>query len=89
MRGPSCVTNISLKKWFVTFIDDYTRLFSVYLLKENFEMEKTFKDFCAIVQNQVQAKIWVLRIENGKKVFFKYFGRLFFTKWNHSSINMF
>ena len=32
-------------------------------------MVKTFKDFCTMVQNQFQAKIKVLRVNNGKEYF--------------------
>lgn len=32
--GPSRVTTVSGKKWFVTFIDDHTRLCCVYLMRE-------------------------------------------------------
>ena len=66
---PSCVTNISGTKWFVTFIDYHSHICCVYLLKEKYEVEKTFKDFCAMVQNQFQAKIWVLRTKKGKEYF--------------------
>ena len=37
------------KKWFVTFIDDYTQVSWVYLLKKNFEVEKVFKNFYTMV----------------------------------------
>ena len=32
----------------------------VYLLKEKYEVENFFKDFCAMVQNQFQAKLGCL-----------------------------
>ncbi|KAA0067603.1 reverse transcriptase [Cucumis melo var. makuwa] len=37
--GPSKVTTSSGKRWFVTFIDDYTRLTWVYLITDKFEEE--------------------------------------------------
>ena len=43
-------------KWFVTFIDDHTRVCWVYLLKEKSEVSKTFQIFHKVVQTQFQAK---------------------------------
>lgn len=43
--GPSKVTIVSGKKWFVTFIDDNTRLCWVYLMQENLKLKKFSKIF--------------------------------------------
>ena len=72
--GPSRVTNIFGTKWFVSFIDDHTHLCWLYLLKEKFEVEKSLKDFCGMVQIQFQAKIKGLKIDKGKKYFSKILG---------------
>ena len=41
-------------------------------------MEKTFKDFFAMVQNQFQEKIKVLKTNNEKEYFSKNLGEYFF-----------
>ena len=43
--GPSMAINVSGKNWFVTFIDDHTRLCWVYLMSEKTVVENLFKYF--------------------------------------------
>ena len=43
--GPSRVNTIIGKRWFVTFIDDHTRICWVHMLKEKSEVKQDFKDF--------------------------------------------
>lgn len=62
------------KKWFVTFIDDHTRVSWVYLLEKKSEVEKCFKDFFLMIENQFQTKIGILRTDNGTEYFNKYLG---------------
>ena len=65
--GLSRVITISKIKWFVIFIDDHTRLCSVYLVSEKSEVGKNFKDFYTMVETQFQKKIRVLHNDNGTK----------------------
>ena len=67
--GPCRIKNISGSKWFITFIDDHTRLCWVYLLKDKSKASTTFKNFHALIQNQFQTKIHTLRTDNGKEYF--------------------
>lgn len=67
--GPSKITTASGKKWFVTFIDDHTRLCWVYLMSTKSEVEQLFKDFYHMVENQFQTKISILRTDNGTEYF--------------------
>jgi transposase InsO family protein len=69
--GPSKVTTMSRKRWFVTFIDDHTRLCWIYLMHEKSEVEKIFKDFYNMIENQFQTKISILRSDNGTEYFNK------------------
>ena len=69
MWGPSRVTNIVGSKWFITFIDDHTRVCWVYLMKKKFEAGQLFKNFHSMVETQFQEKIQVLRTDNGKEYF--------------------
>ena len=43
--GHSRINTNSRKKWFVTFIDDHTRLCWAYLMKEKSKVESLFKIF--------------------------------------------
>ena len=75
--GPSRISTQSRKKWFVTFIDDYTRVCSVYLLKEKSEVESVFQNFYTMVLTQFQEKIKIVRSDNGKEYFNKILGKNF------------
>ena len=55
--GPSTIPNILGSRWFVTFIDDCTRVSWIYLLKNKFDMSHIFPIFCTMVQNQFGTKI--------------------------------
>ena len=51
----------------MTFINDHTRLYWIYLISEKSEVKKLFKDFYTIVENQFQRKICILCSNNGSK----------------------
>ena len=55
--GPSTIPNISGLRWFVTFIDDCTRVSWIYLLKNKYDVSHIFPVFCTMVQNQFGTKI--------------------------------
>ena len=75
--GPSIVTTLSRKKWFITFIDDHTRITWVHLLSEKSDVEQVFKKKFNMVQTQFQEKIQVFRSDNGKEYFNKILGKFF------------
>ena len=70
--GPSKINTLTGKKWFVTFIDDHTRLCWVYLMREKSEVEGLFKDFYSMVENHFQTKISLLHTDNGTEYFNNY-----------------
>lgn len=51
----------------MTFIDDYTRMCWVYLLKQKFEAIETFKNFHVWIEYEAQSHIGNLRSDNGKE----------------------
>ena len=53
--GPSRITTLTGKKWFVTFIDD--------------KVAKLFQDFYSMVENQFQTKISIIRSDNGTEFY--------------------
>ena len=63
--GPSPITTISGNHWFVTFIDDCTRMTWLYLLKHKDEVFGVFQAFHAMIQTQFSAKAQILRSDNG------------------------
>ena len=53
------------KKWYITFVDDYSRYTKVYLLKSKDETEEMFLKYKAEVENQLDRKIKRLRSDRG------------------------
>ena len=53
-------------KYIMTFIDDYTGMCWVYLLKEKSQAFETFKKFHVWIQNEAQSHIGSLLIDNGR-----------------------
>lgn len=52
-------------KYLVTFIDDYTRMCWVYLLKEKSKVFPTFNNYHLWITNETQFNIGTLRSNNG------------------------
>ena len=67
--GPSRTPNRTHKKWFITFIDDHTRLRWVYLLTDKTEVRSVFMNFHSMIQTQFHTKIQILRTDNGTEYF--------------------
>eukprot|EP00253_Pinus_taeda_P031654 PITA_31654 len=51
--------------YYVSFIDDFSRNTWIYFLKIKSKVFDRFKEFKALVQNQIEKKIKVLRTDNG------------------------
>ena len=65
--GPTPHSDGSGVKWFVTFIDDCTRMTWLYLMKHKNEVFQIFQVFHKMVQTQFSTKIRVLRSNNGRE----------------------
>jgi len=52
-------------KYFVTFIDDYSRCFALFFLKHKSKVLEKFKEFEALATNLCDEKIRTLRTDNG------------------------
>ncbi|KAL3686250.1 hypothetical protein R1sor_004272 [Riccia sorocarpa] len=61
INGPSEVQGISGARYFITFIDDFSRWTTVYLLKKKSEAFGAFQRFKALVENQTGKKVKKLR----------------------------
>ena len=66
---PSKVKTVFGKRWFVTFIDDHTRVCWVYLLQSKTEVATIFKSFYSMIETQFQTKISILHSDNGTEYF--------------------
>ena len=55
--GPSPCSNTSGSKWFVTFIDDCTRMTWLYLMKHKSEFFNIFTSFHVMIKTQYSSKI--------------------------------
>lgn len=63
--GPLQVESIGGSRYFVTFIDDYSRCVSVYFIKHKAEVFEKFKLFEAMVTKECGEPIMKLRTDNG------------------------
>lgn len=65
--GPMETSSIGGAKYYVTFIDDYSRKVYVYFIKHKSDTLEKFKQFKNLVENETERKIKVLRSDNGKE----------------------
>ena len=63
--GPMATASIGGSKYFVTFIDDYSRCTAVYFLKQKNEVFEKFQEFEKLVTNETGTAIGALRSDNG------------------------
>nr|XP_051211169.1 uncharacterized protein LOC127328621 [Lolium perenne] len=59
------VVSVSGMKYFVTFIDCYSRMTWIYLMRHKDEVFTCFQSFCAYVKNQFNVQVQVIRTDNG------------------------
>jgi hypothetical protein len=62
--GPMKTTSHAGARYFLTFIDDFSRKTHVYLLKAKGEAFEKFKQYKALMENETGHKIKVLRSDN-------------------------
>ena len=65
--GPSQVPSLGGARYFVSFIDDFSRKVWIYVLKHKNEALGKFKEWITLIENQTDKKINRLRIDNGLK----------------------
>jgi hypothetical protein len=63
--GPVLVPSLGKSIYYVSFIDDFSRNTWIYFLRNKYEVFDKFKEFKALVENQTEKKITVLRTDNG------------------------
>ena len=60
-------------KYFVTFVDDFSRVTWLYLMKSRYELFSHFSVFCAEIQTQFHVSVQTLRSDNAKEYLSKPF----------------
>ena len=63
--GPSPISTSFNIRWFVTFVDDCTRMTWVYMMRHKHDVFSIFQIFHAMIQTQFSVKIQILRSDNG------------------------
>eukprot|EP00253_Pinus_taeda_P007441 PITA_07441 len=74
--GPMKVPSLGKSVYYVSFIYDLSRNTWIYFLKKKSEVFDKFKEFKALVENQTEKKIKVLRTDNGGEFCSKVFKEL-------------
>lgn len=54
-------------KYFVTFVDDFSRMTRIYFMKSLSEVFTHFCTFCVEVKTQLNASVRILRSDNAKE----------------------
>jgi hypothetical protein len=62
---PVLVESVSGSSYFTTFIDDFSRWTWIFFMKTKSEVFNRFREFKALMKNQTDKKIKVLRSDNG------------------------
>ena len=63
--GPMSTQSVGGRRYFVTFIDDFSRCCSVYFLRHKSEVFEKFKEFEAITTSGCGERFGTLRTDNG------------------------
>ena len=67
--GPSTIPNVSGARWFVSLIDDCTRITWIFLLKQKSDVSIVIPNFHSMVQNQFRVQIKSFRTDNARDYF--------------------
>ena len=71
--GPFSVGSVEGYKFFLTIVDDYSRVTWVYMLKNKSEVQKYIPDFFAFVKKQFGKEVKAIRSDNAPKLFLSNF----------------
>jgi hypothetical protein len=68
--GPFCTPCLNSQRYFISFIDDYSRFMYLYLLFNKSEALDAFKTYKMEVERQLEKKIKIIRSDRGGEYFF-------------------
>lgn len=63
--GPMENASLGGARYFLTFVDDFSRKVFVYILKSKSAVKDVFTEFKAMAENQLDKKIKIIRTDNG------------------------
>ena len=63
--GPVSIPSLGNDVYYISFIYDFSRNTWVYFLRKKYEVFDRFKEFKALVENQIEKIIKVMRTDNG------------------------
>ena len=63
--GPTPTPSIGGSRYYVSFIDEFSRYSWIYFIKSKSDVFEKFRECKVLVENQLDRKIKVLRIDNG------------------------
>jgi len=63
--GPANTPSLNGSRWFISFIDDHTRMTWICLMKSKSEVSSLFQQFHKMIATQYQSNIQVIRTNNG------------------------
>ena len=63
--GPQKTPSLKGSKYYIAFIDDFTRFCWIYFLTYKYEVADVFLRYKAMVENQREYRIKVIRSDNG------------------------
>lgn len=67
LNGPHPTEGYRGKKYFLTFIDDFSKLAKIYTIKSKSDVYNCFAEYVNLVENLTGRKIKSLRCDNGKE----------------------
>ena len=67
--GPITPTPHDNKRFFVTFIDDYSNFVCVYIIENKSEVFDCFREYAQMVQTKFKKRISTLRCDNGREYY--------------------
>ena len=74
--GPMSFLSLGGSRYYVSFIDEFSRMTWIYFLKKKSKVFERFLEFKALVEKQTDKKMKVLRTDNGEEICGKEFNHL-------------
>ena len=68
--GPMRTKGLNGERYFLLFVDDFTRMTWMFLLKNKSETFNCFQNFKELTENEIDMKIKCLRSDNGGEFIF-------------------
>ncbi len=84
--GPMPTESIGGCRYYVTFIDDYSRCCNVYFMKHKSEVLEKFKEFEAATASGSESRIGTLRSDNGGEYLSEEFKEYLKSKGKHHEL---